>query len=124
MPGWGVRDGSPGSRCAAGANGQLPLPGSAPWAACCIMACASSRPRRTPGPAKASGKGQGMARDDKLLVQANGDKELYKYLKQKEKRERREKRRNRWSFRITVIIVLCVLVFLYLLTKVRIVWIW
>ena len=68
--------------------------------------------------------GPGVARDDKLLVQANGDKELYKYLKQKEKRERREKRRNRWSFRITVIIVLCVLVFLYLLTKVHIVWIW
>ena len=80
--------------------------------------------RYEPGPLQKGREGLGMACDDKLLVQANGDKELYKYLKRKERHERREKRRNRWSFRITLIIVLCVLVFLYLLSKVHIVWIW
>ena len=65
-----------------------------------------------------------MDRDDELFVQANGDKQLYRYLKKKDRATRREKRRARRSLRIGILVAAALAVFLYLLTKVHIIWIW
>ena len=65
-----------------------------------------------------------MDRDDELFVQANGDKQLYRYLKKKDRATRREKRRARRSLRIGILVAAALAVFLYLLTKVHSIWIW